>query len=95
MLHGPAAELSEDKASKRKAALGVKLFFVYMLTYVGFVFIAISNPDLMGEKVLLGLNLAIVYGVGLIILAVLMGFIYHFACNALEDKLNIETEEQL
>jgi len=88
MQHGPAVELGEDKASKYKEKLGVKLFFVYLIIYAGFVLIGLLKPDMMGEHVLGKQNLAIVYGFGLIFLAVIMGFIYNFFCTRMENKLN-------
>jgi len=93
MLHGPAAKLDEDKSSKKKASLGIKLFFVYFLLYAGFTAIGIFKPTLMGVKVVFGLNLAVVYGFGLIIVAIVMGWIYHMICSGYEDKMN--KEEQL
>lgn len=90
MLHGPAAKLGEDKSSKKKAALGIKLFFVYLLLYAGFTAIGVFRPELMGIRVFLGLNLAIVYGFGLIIVAIVMGWIYHMICSGYEDKMNKE-----
>jgi uncharacterized membrane protein (DUF485 family) len=35
-----------------------------------------------------GLNLAIVYGFGLIVLAIIMGLIYNHLCTKKEDELN-------
>jgi uncharacterized membrane protein (DUF485 family) len=90
MLHGPATKLSEDKASKKKASLGIKLFFVYLLVYAGFTAIGIFKPELMGKRVAFGLNLAIVYGFSLIIIAIVMGWIYHMVCSGYEDKMNKE-----
>jgi uncharacterized membrane protein (DUF485 family) len=90
MLHGPAAELEKDNAAKRKAKLGVKLFFIYAFIYAGFVFIGVTRPEWMGVTVVYGLNLAIVYGFSLIIIAVVMGFLYHLACSRLENELNKE-----
>lgn len=90
MQHGPAIKLSDDKASKKKASLGVKLFFIYLLIYAGFVLIGLISPELMGKRIAFGLNLAIVYGFGLIILAVIMGWIYHMVCSSYEDKMNKE-----
>ena len=94
MLHGPAAKKEEDKAALRKSRLGIKLFFIYAMIYAGFVVIGVFNPSLMGVRVAFGLNLAIFYGFGLIILAIIMGFLYHLACSRLEDKLNIEEEQK-
>ena len=90
MLHEPASPQQEDKAAKRKSLLGIKLFFVYAVIYAGFVFIGVTKPALMGVRVIFGLNLAIVYGFGLIIIAIVMGFLYHLACSKMEDKLNEE-----
>jgi uncharacterized membrane protein (DUF485 family) len=93
MLHGPAAKLEDDNAASRKSKLGLKLFLVYGLVYLGFIIIGVFNPSLMGVRVIWGLNLAIFYGFSLIILAIVMGFLYHLACNRLEDKLN-NTEDK-
>jgi uncharacterized membrane protein (DUF485 family) len=88
MLHEPSAQLGIENASPRKAKLGVKLFFVYLIIYAGFVVIGLTDPEIMGYKIFGGQNLAIVYGFGLIILAIIMGFIYNYACTRLENKLN-------
>lgn len=88
MLHGPSAELKEDKAADRKAKLGLKFFFVYLFIYAFFVFLCVYKPELIGKRVFLGLNLAVVYGFSLIILAIIMGFFYNLFCTRLENKLN-------
>lgn len=93
MDHGPAAKLGVDHASKRKAKIGVWLFIVYSLVYAGFVAIGVANYELMGKKVLGGQNLAVVYGFGLIVFAIILGIIYNAICTRLEDKMN--KEEQL
>jgi len=87
-MHGPAAKLDEDFAAKKKSNLGLVLFFIYLLIYSGFVFIGLYNPELFGEHVLGMQNLAIVYGFGLIILAIVMGFIYNLMCTSIEIKMN-------
>ena len=90
MDHGPAVKLGKDNASAWKAKLGVKLFFVYCAVYSGFIIIIINtvNPKLMGLRVIFGQNLAVTYGMGLIILAIIMGLIYNKLCTAKEDELN-------
>ena len=89
MLHEPAVvDNSTDNAAEKKAKLGIILFFVYTFIYAGFVAIGLTKPELLGVEVLSGQNLAIVYGFGLIILAIVMGFIYNFMCSRLEDKMN-------
>jgi uncharacterized membrane protein (DUF485 family) len=93
MHHGPAAVLGKDHSIEFKTRLGVILFFVYLVVYAGFVLIGIFYPELMGAKVPGGLNLAFVYGMGLIVLAIIMGLVYNYFCTRHEDKMN--KEEQL
>jgi uncharacterized membrane protein (DUF485 family) len=88
MGHGPAAQWGEDKASDYKARLGVYLFIFYILIYAGFIVINLLSPKTMGVIVLAGLNLACVYGFGLIILAIVMGLIYNHMCTKKEYELN-------
>ncbi len=92
--HGPAVKLGKDNASDWKAKLGIKLFFVYGIIYAGFVIINTVHPDLMEIQVFWGLNLAVVYGMGLIVLAVVMGVIYNYFCTRKEDELNKPEESK-
>lgn len=64
--------------------LGVVMFFIYAIIFVGFVAINVLNPILMEANVLFGLNLAVVYGFGLIIFAL----IYNAMCMKKENELN-------
>jgi uncharacterized membrane protein (DUF485 family) len=93
MLHGPAAELGVDYASKKKTKLGIILFTVYAVVYGCFVVIGLSYTHLMSVKVFAGLNLAVVYGMGLIVLAAVMGYIYSLVCSAMEDKMEKEANQ--
>ena len=88
MGHGPSSDWGEDKASGYKSSLGIKLFIVYTLLYAGFVAINTVSPETMGIIVFSGINLACVYGFGLIILAIIMGVIYNSMCTAAEDRMN-------
>ncbi|HBG24542.1 MAG: hypothetical protein A2X17_08250 [Bacteroidetes bacterium GWF2_41_61] len=87
-MHGPAAKLGKDNAASKKTRLGVILFLFYTLVYGGFVLIGLVNPELMGLHVIGAQNLAIVYGFGLIVLAIIMGFIYNAVCTRMENRLN-------
>lgn len=93
MLHEPAVTLGADYASKKKSRLGMILFVIYALLYGAFVIIGISHTHLLGIKVIAGLNLAVVYGMGLIVLAAVMGYFYSMICTNMENKMN--REEQL
>ena len=92
MQHGPAVKLGEDRASGKKAKIGVWLFIVYSLVYGGFVTIGVANYKLMGKIVFAGQNLAVIYGFGLIVLAIIMGLIYNSVCTRLENKMNKEEQ---
>ncbi len=92
MDHGPAVELGVDKASAKKAKLGVWLFILYTIVYAIFVAIGVLNYEAMGKIVLGNQNLAVVFGFGLIILAIIMGLIYNWICTSYENKLNKEEQ---
>jgi uncharacterized membrane protein (DUF485 family) len=88
MLHEPAAKAEKDNASEWKAKLGIKLFWLYCVIYMGFVGIAVFSPETMRIKVLAGTNLAIIYGMALIIFAIILGLAYNHVCTKKEDELN-------
>ena len=88
MEHGPAVEVNEDPAaSAYKTKLGLRFFAVYGVLFAGFVLINTFAPQLMKVKVLLGLNLAVIYGFTLILAAIIMGLIYNALCTKKEDEL--------
>ncbi len=61
--------------------LGLWLFALYLVFYAAFVGIVVYDYKLMGKPVFAGLNLAIVYGFGLIFAAFIMAVIYMVACR--------------
>ncbi|MCP3921065.1 MAG: DUF485 domain-containing protein [Desulfobacterales bacterium] len=86
--HGPASDWGEDKAADYKAKLGIYLFIFYSFVYAGFVAVNTIDPKVMSIIIFAGLNLACVYGFGLIILAIVMGVIYNAMCTAAENRMN-------
>ena len=90
MDHGPAVKLGVDHAAKKKSKLGVILFFVYLIVYAGFVAVGVADYTLMGKIVLGEQNLAVVYGFGLILFAIVLGLIYNWQCTKFENKMNKE-----
>lgn len=74
------SSLTETQQSNAK--LGLKLFFVYLVLYLGFVFASAFAASTMEREAVAGLNLAIVYGFALIIGALLMAFLYGALCKA-------------
>jgi len=94
MLHQNAVLHEMDYAEKHKASLGVVNFFIYTFIYAGFVFLGLFYPELLGAEIIGGQNLAFVYGLGLIILAIVMGFIYNYQCVKLENKMNVKQPQK-
>lgn len=65
----------------RNARIGLILFTVYLALYGGFVLLNAFSPDTMEVPVLAGVNLAIVYGFGLIIGALVLALLYGYLCR--------------
>lgn len=84
MFHGPAADCGPDHAVAYKTRFGIIMFVIYSLIYVGFVAINVVKPSLMAIPVIFGLNLAVVYGVGLIVIALVLALIYNHGCTKQE-----------
>lgn len=87
MLHEPAAQSGHDPASDFKKRIGIRMFIAYATIYAGFVVINALIPTLMGRRIVFGLNLAVTYGFGLIVLAIIAGVIYNWICTNKEREL--------
>ena len=92
MLHEPASNQGTDYATGAKMKLGVWMFILYALIYAGFVAINVINPKLMESCVLFGLNLAVVYGFGLILFALVLALIYNKLCTNKEQAAKAKEE---
>jgi uncharacterized membrane protein (DUF485 family) len=93
MLHEPAAPTEHDPAASFKARLGVWMFACYSLFYAGFVVINLYKPLWMEVQVLLGMNLATVYGFALIVVALAMALVYNAICGRRERALAGQPQE--
>ena len=93
MLHEPATRTEKDGSSDWKAKLGIKLFWLYCIIYMGFVGIAVFAPETMKKPVLAGTNFAIIYGMALIIFAIILGLIYNHLCTKKENEVNAAERE--
>ena len=76
---------SPSAARRWNARLGLILFFIYLLMYLGFVLISAFSPDQMERIVAAGLNLAVVYGFALIAVAFVMALVYGIMCRSDEQ----------
>ena len=95
MDHGPATEWKEDaKTSKIKSKIGIWMFLGYTIVYAVFIIFNVANPKLMGLDIGM-VNLAIIFGFGLIVLALIMALIYNALCGRAEEKaLKLEKLEK-
>jgi uncharacterized membrane protein (DUF485 family) len=93
MLHEPAAKAGKDPAFAYKRRLGVILFLVYGAIYAGFVVMNLVAPALMDTILFSGLNVAVIYGFGLIVLALILALAYNRACGMREAALAEPTKE--
>ncbi|MFM8892336.1 MAG: DUF485 domain-containing protein [Planctomycetia bacterium] len=78
---------AKSQASGRSSGssrVGLVLFWVYVSLYAGFIGLVLFRPDLLGARPLAGVNLAIVYGFGLIAGAFLLAVVYMVACRVVE-----------
>ncbi|HKJ04769.1 MAG TPA: DUF485 domain-containing protein [Geopsychrobacteraceae bacterium] len=87
MGHGPAVKLDKDNASAYKTRLGVKMFVAYTIVYAIFVVINATNPKAM-ESIIMGQTAAVLWGFGLIALALVQAVIYNHLCTKAEANLN-------
>jgi len=83
MAHGPSTVWKTDKSEGYKSRLGLIMFGIYTPLYIIFILICVINPKLMSTNVG-SLNLAIVYGFGLIIVAIIQALIYNYMCSKRE-----------
>ena len=74
----------EVVAAHARAGLG--LFAIYLLLYAGFMGLNAFAPGLMAWRPGAGLNLAILYGMGLIFAAVGLAFVYMAACRRIAGQ---------
>jgi uncharacterized membrane protein (DUF485 family) len=82
-LHSPppSEEASDLKVERYNARLGLLLFAIYLAAYSAFVAINAFWPGVMDEVLFLGLNLAVVWGLALIVGAFLLALVYAWCCK--------------
>lgn len=78
--HVPEKEDAADVL--RNARLGLVLFFVYLVLYGGFMALTAFNLEAMRSTPTGGVNLAILYGFGLIVGAFVLALFYMVLCKA-------------
>lgn len=69
----------------RNARVGLWLFGVYLLFYAGFVGLNAFSPQSMRATPIAGLNLAMIYGFALIVVALVLSLVYGLLCHPSGD----------
>ena len=73
------------------ARLGLFMFVIYTTLYSAFVLLNAFKPELMEVTPIAGINIAILYGFGLIVAALVMALIYGWLCK--EDTPSSDKQE--
>lgn len=74
-------EIEVVEISARNARYGMILFLLYLAIYCGFVGLNAFRPDLMEMTPAWGLNLAVLYGLALIVIAMFLSLVYSWLCR--------------
>ena len=61
--------------------IGLVLFAIYLVLYGGFVLLNAFSSEIMQWRPWLGVNLAILYGFGLIVAAFVLAMLYGWLCR--------------
>ena len=65
----------------RNARIGLILFVIYVVFYAAFVWLSAFRPGVMARPFIGGVNLAVCYGLGLIVAAFVLAIIYMLLCD--------------
>jgi uncharacterized membrane protein (DUF485 family) len=78
----PVAKEREDPAAiAHNTRMGVILLLVYVVFYGGFMALSAFDPAAMASTPFGGANLAVLYGFGLIVLALVLALVYMKVCQ--------------
>jgi uncharacterized membrane protein (DUF485 family) len=83
MDHGPAVpkEIEDPVDTARRARYGLVLFAVYLSLYGSFMLVNAFAPAWMQTTPAAGVNLAIWWGFGLIVAAMVLALVYAWLCR--------------
>jgi uncharacterized membrane protein (DUF485 family) len=81
--HGPHVPTEDEhpETAARNSRYGLVLFAVYLVLYGGFVLLNAFAPEVMDRTPLAGVNLAVLYGFGLIVAALVLALLYGWLCS--------------
>ncbi len=76
----------DEAFEKRKSRIGIRMTLLYSVVYAGFVVLSVFRPTWMGARAVFGLNVAVSYGLGLILIAIAFALIYNHLCRVPSDR---------
>ena len=76
------------------ARIRIILFGAYVLLYGGFVLLNMFWPDMMETTPVAGINLAILYGFGLIVVALILALVYGWLCKPTQNNAKDKEDEE-
>lgn len=83
MAQESAGNPESEKSQRFKTKLGLIMFAIYTPIYFAFIIICVVKPQFMATEVG-SLNVAVTYGFGLIVLAIIQALIYNRICSKRE-----------
>jgi uncharacterized membrane protein (DUF485 family) len=86
----PAHDDDSPELAARQSRLALSLFALYLLAYGGFMGLAAFGPEIMQRPAVGGVNVAIAYGLGLILGAFVLAVIYMVACGRIARRFREE-----
>lgn len=82
----------DPSPEQKNAALGLRLFFVYSLFYASFVFVNAFAASWSEWAPFGGLNLAVIWGFALILLAFVLALAYGMLCVPSQEEATNDEE---
>ena len=80
----PGIPIGQDPSIRHNACIGLVLFFLYLAFYAGFVYLVAFQAETM-KQTWAGVNYAIVYGMSLIVAAIVLAIVYVMLCKTPTD----------
>jgi len=74
-------QFEPEHISQRNARYGVIFFTIYLILYAIFVLLNTFWPKAMDAVPFAGINLSIIYGFGLIVMALVLALVYSWLCR--------------
>ena len=84
MLHEHQNQVDEQDSpaeAARCSRYGLWLFALYLLLYIGFMGLTAFAPEVIAQTPFAGVNIAVLYGLVLIGMALLLALIYAWLCR--------------